>query len=308
MSILILGGSGYIGTALCAALQQGANLGEVIVLSRTPAQVDSPHAVIRHYPDDLYASVRAADVVINLAGVSVVDTPWSKAGKLAILNSRVEPALATVHALQACARARESAEGPRCYIQASGISFYGSCDDPSETIVHDESSPSGDGFLAHVCRSWEAPAVSLMERQERMGVRTAILRIGMVLGPKAAAERSMIRLARWHLAGGMAHNDQWQSAISIRDLCRLIIWIIATPRAGGIYNAVAPEPIRLRELYPPLRATYGWQLPLAPPKWLLRTALGDKAQLFTDSLRIVPQRALDAGFVFDDSRPGLSLS
>lgn len=305
MSILILGGSGYIGTALCAALHDTLpSIGEVTVLSRTPAQVDTPHAVVRHYPDDLLASIRAAEVVINLAGVSVVDTPWSKAGKLAILNSRVEPALATVHALQASAH--ESAGRPRCYIQASGISFYGSCDNPSEALVHDESSPSGDGFLAHVCRSWEAPAISLMERQERMAVRTAILRIGMVLGPKAAAERSMLRLARWHLAGGMAHNDQWQSAISIHDLCRLIVWIITTPDATGIYNAVAPEPIQLRELYPPLRAAYGPQLPLDPPAWLLRAALGDKAQLFTDSLRIVPRRALDAGFVFDDIRPGLS--
>lgn len=290
MVILLLGGSGYIGTALSAHFRAQGQ--QIIILSRSATSpltlpVAPSSEAIGRYPQDLHAATEAADAVINLTGVSVIATRWSKAGKLAILNSRVEPALAAVHALL-----RLGPDKPRSYVQASGISAY------------------SDGFLAHVCRSWEAPAEGLAERamHGRLPIRTAIVRIGMVLGPGSGAEQQLETMARRKLVGGLASNSRWQSPIAIGDLCRMFAWILATDTAEGVYNGVAPHPIRMAELYPPLRAAFGWQIPFDPPAALIKLAMGAKAELALTPLRIMPSRALAEGFTFAEPRPQLSFT
>lgn len=323
MRSLLIGGSGAIGTALSAHLRE---LGwPVLILSRSaPPLTEAPFVsgeatkdLRGRYPEDLDAAIAAADVIVNLAGQSVLTTPWTKAGKLAILNSRVEPALAAVTALlSAPANAT-----PKTYIQAAGISIYG-----SSAMLKDESAdlssphPS-EGFLGHVCRSWEAPALALTERAKELGLplRTAILRIGMVLGLSdslgsfgslgsgtsagVSADQQLSRMARLGLVYSLKSNQQWQSAITITDLCRLIAWLARTKSAKGIYNAVAPEPMRMAELYPALRKRYGWQLPISPPPALIKLGLGAKAELALSEFRLTPAKALAEGFTFTTARP-----
>lgn len=302
MNILILGGTGYIGRALAAAFSAAQH--QVTISTRsTPRESPGSKLRFRHYPTELTAAVADADTVINLTGVSVIATPWTKAGKLAIINSRVEPALAAVHALQ---NGCQQDHKPRTYIQASGISAYNASAD-----VQDESSPLGESFLAHVCKSWEAPALALKEQPTGLPIRVAIIRIGMVLGPPpgtapanpSAAEQQLAKMARLGLVGGLAHDDKWQSPIALSDLVRLIMWVNDTEAAEGVYNGVCPHPIRMAELYPPLRRKFGWQLPITPPEGLIRLAMGAKSELALSQLRIVPARALAAGFRFDHPRP-----
>lgn len=318
-SVLLIGGSGYIGTALSAHLR---GLGHrVIVLSRS-APVLGPEALASrleqcgqsglelrgHYPTDLSAAIAASTIIINLAGQSVLTTPWTKAGKLAILNSRVEPALAAATALLRAA----PYPTPKTYIQGAGISIYR----PSP-MLQNESGATGtmgcdrEGFLSHVCKSWEAPAEGLADRARELGLplRIAIVRIGMVLGQGAAAEQPLIRLARLGLAGGLKYNRQWQSAITITDLCRLFAWLTATTSAKGVYNGVAPTPLTLAEFYPPLRERFGWQLGL--PRVLLESTaafglkllLGEKAEMALSQFRLSPAKALAEGFTFLSPQP-----
>lgn len=318
MHILLLGGSGFIGTALCDQLKSSGH--SVTVLSRSAA-VDQGAApcsqqpplkladtsalapaadTIGHYPSQLGESVAKADAIINLAGQSILTTPWHKAGKLAILNSRVEPALAAVHALLACRDGK-----PRSYIQASGSSFYG-----DSTELKDEDAPEGEGFLAHVCSCWEAPAAALVERaaELQLPIRVATLRIGMVLGAKAQSSQLLAKAARLRLAGSLRHNPNWQSAIAISDLCRLLEWLATTESAEGIYNGVSPEPFRMAQLLAALEQRFGYQLPLPhPPLELIKKLAGflaiDKAAIITDQLRLVPKRALAGGFRFHHDQP-----
>lgn len=309
MRYALIGGSGGIGTALSAHLQAAG--GAVIVLSRStpprgdfsfpPKNPDEPALATEQwgcYPDDLNAAIEAADVIINLAGQSVLTTPWNKAGKLAIINSRVEPAIAAATALL-----RLSPSAPKTYLQASGISIYGSSpklkDENAASAGHDA------GFLSHVCRSWEAPAAALSQRAQHGGLplRIATVRIGMVLGPSAGAEQQLRRMARLKLAGSLEHNNQWQSAITMTDLCHLLTWLAETKTASGIYNGVAPEAITMAELYPPLRQRFGWQLPFTPPSRLVGLALGAKAELVQQQFRLLPGKALAEGFRFSCQRP-----
>lgn len=318
MYILLLGGTGFIGTALCDLLKSSGH--SVTVLSRSAAvdqdstprlQQNTPNLTdssslapaadkVGHYPSQLSESVVKADVIINLAGQSILTTPWDKAGKLAILNSRVEPALAAVHALLACRDGK-----PRSYIQASGSSFYG-----DSTELKDEDAAEGEGFLAHVCGCWEAPALALAERaaELRLPIRVATLRIGMVLGAKAQSSELLAKAARLRLAGSLRYNSSWQSAIAITDLCRLIEWLATNESCQGTYNGVSPEPFRMAQLLPALEQRFGYQPPLPhPPLGFVKKAaelLGiDKAAIITDQLRLTPKRALAEGFRFNHDQP-----
>jgi len=172
MQIVVTGGTGFIGRALCTALSQGGH--RVIVLSRRPAEAqrlfvggvtvaqwdDRDDRQWERYLDE-------ADAVVNLAGAPIVGARWSHQRKQVLLDSRVLTTRRLVSALSRCATK------PRTLVSASGIGYYGASDDR----LLDEQSARGHGFLADLCEEWEAEA----RRASEFGVRVVVLRTGMVL-------------------------------------------------------------------------------------------------------------------------------
>lgn len=172
---------------------------------------------------------------------------------------------------------------------ASAVGYYGWPAEPA-----DEEAPQGEGFLAEVCEAWEREA----RRAGEWGVRVACLRLGLVLGDGGALGLAA-PIFRWGLGGRIGSGQQWMSAIHVEDAARMALWICENSGLAGPFNAVMPEPFRnadfTRELARAVRRP-AW---LPAPAFALRLLLGGLSDLFLNNSRVVPRRALEAGFKFD---------
>lgn len=283
--IVVTGGTGFIGEKLCLELFRKGY--EVVVLSRSAKRAAEklplPFTFVEwNSRDPLPPSiVSGAEAVVHLAGESVAAHRWNKKIKEEILQSRVVSTRRLAEAIQA------APVKPRAFIGASGIGFYG---DRGDEILT-ESTKGGNDFLAEVCRQWEAA-------YEPAGVRTVILRTGMVLGHNGGALEKMLPAFRLGIAGKIGSGRQLVSWIHLEDLVRMYIHAIETPSTNGLWNATSPEPITnagfTRELGRALRRPAF----LAAPMPLLRLALGEMAGALFASQRALPTAPQSQGFVF----------
>ena len=177
MKIVITGGTGFIGRALCHALSEGHR---IIILTRNAVTVSrllEPNLTAVEWngrdQGPWKKALEGADAVINLAGAPIADARWTDARKRLITDSRVLTTRLLVDALS-----RRSSR-PATFISASGIGFYGVSDDRRL----DEGAARGQGFLADLCLAWEAEAF----RAAELGSRVVVLRTGMVLEQEGGA-------------------------------------------------------------------------------------------------------------------------
>ncbi|MGA0064710.1 MAG: TIGR01777 family oxidoreductase [Ilumatobacteraceae bacterium] len=280
MKILVSGASGLIGTELVGRLVRGGH--EVMRLVRREARSGE----VRWNPgvEDLASSVvDGIDAVINLSGAGIGDRRWTPAYKEEILRSRV----VTTGSL-ACAIAGATRK-PSVFLSGSAIGVYGARDD--ETL--DENSSHGEGFLADVCEKWEAAAAGA-------GVRTVLLRTGIVLSPRGGALKKQLPLFKLGLGGRFGSGSQWQSWISIDDEVRAIEYLLTAPVTGAV-NLTAPTPVTnaefTRTLAKVVKRPALLPIPSFGPKLLLGAELAD-ALLFTGQ-RVVPTALTHSGFRFE---------
>jgi uncharacterized protein (TIGR01777 family) len=296
MRLLITGGTGFIGGALCQRLRTHGH--QLVVLSRSAAR-QPPREGVTFLPWDSGEWPRAAEGcegVVNLAGESIVAKRWTPQQKQRIRDSRVETTRRLVDALAALPRK------PAVLISASAVGYYGARDDERLT----EADPAGTGFLADTCRDWEAEA----QRAQRLGVRVVRLRIGLVLAAGGGALSKMVPPFRAFLGGPLGSGRQWVSWIHREDVIGLIEWALQRSDAAGAVNATAPEPVTMGEFCRCLARV------LRRPSWapvpavVLRALLGDMADVLLTGQRVVPAAALRAGyaFQFSDLLPALQAS
>lgn len=280
MRIIVSGASGLIGSALVPHLESRGH--EVVRLVRRSAgngesRWDPARGVI---DADV---VGTADAVVHLSGAGIGDKRWSNSYKREILDSRVKSTklLASVIA--------GAAKRPAVFLSGSAIGFYGARGD--ETL--DESSSAGSGFLADVCKEWEAAAAGA-------GTRTVFLRTGIVLSPEGGALKKQLPLFRLGLGGRFGRGNQWQSWISIDDEVRAIDHLL-TSNVTGPVNLTAPAPVTntefARVLGNVLHRPAILPVPSIGPKLLLGGELAD-ALLFTGQ-RVLPHALSHAGFQFE---------
>jgi len=292
MRVAITGATGFIGRRLVDRLL--ADRHEVVALTRDPtrARATLPRAAraVRWDPSagtvDATA-LRDLDAVVHLAGESVAGGRWTAARKAAIRDSRVLGTDALVRALTAApAGAR-----PRALVAASAIGIYGDRGD----VELDERAPPGDDFLAEVCSAWEAAARGAAD----LGVRVAIVRIGIVLGRDGGALGRMLPLFRLGLGGRLGSGRQWMSWIHVDDLVALFVSALADDAVTGVLNGVAPRPVTNAEFTRRLAAALARPAILPAPAFALRLALGEMATLLLASQRVVANSALARGFRFE---------
>lgn len=284
-TILIAGGSGLIGGHLSRMLRQEGH--EVLHLSRR-ARPDAAFTTYKWNLNESYIddeAILSADYVINLAGAGIADSPWTKARKQLIIDSRVGSARLLLSAFE------RLQHHPKAYISSSAVGYYGNRGD--EWLQ--ESAPPGEGFLSESCIAWEAATGKFA----RLGIRTAGLRTGIVLSTKGGAlEKMLLPFHAW-IGAYFGDGSQWYSWIHIDDICRLYIEAVENESMQGFYNGVAPNPVTNKELTKGIKEALGKSALVAPvPAFALRMAMGEMADTILDSTRVSSEKTEKAGFEF----------
>lgn len=282
MKIVISGASGLIGTQLVAKLSNSGH--EVIRLVRRSPKSGEIQWNPKSGSLDA-AALEGADAVIHLSGAGIGDKRWSDAYRKEILDSRT-----TTTALLATTIASLSRK-PSVFLSGSAIGIYGARNDEQLTEV----STHGTGFLADVCKQWEAAAKPAVDA----GVRTVYLRTGIVLTPKGGALKKLLPLFRLGLGGKFGNGKQWQSWISIDDEIGAIEHLL-TANVSGAVNLTAPNPVTNAEftkvLASILKRPAIVPVPTFAPKIVLGGELAD-ALLFTGQ-RVIPAALNASGYSF----------
>ncbi len=284
MRVLLTGGTGFIGDPVARALRGAGH--DVTIVSRQPGYV--PAKAIAW--DGVRAAMAETDAVVNLAGAPIADGRWTAARKAAITSSRVEGTRAIVDAIAG------SPKHPQVLVSASAIGFYG----PRGDEELDETAASGVGFLASVCRQWEAAAW----RAKDFDVRVVALRIGVVLGPGGGALGRMVIPFRACLGGRLGSGKQWMSWIHRDDVVGLVLAALGDARYTGAVNATAPAPVRNRDFTTALAHAVHRPAIFPVPGIALRLALGEMAEMLLTGQRVVPKAATAAGYAW--KHPGLA--
>ena len=284
MKILISGGSGLIGTATSAALQgNGHSVVRLVRPGKGAKAGDVQWDPMRATVD--VAGLEGVDVVIHLSGAGIADGRWTEARKQILRSSRIDTTRVLVDSLS---RLKQK---PRVLIVASAIGYYGSRGDEILT----ESSAIGTDFLALLCRDWEAEA----SRAAAMGIRTVMLRFGVVLSGKGGALPKMLTPFKLGVGGRLGDGQQWMSWIAIEDVVGIIRHAIANEQVSGPVNVVAPNPVRNAEFTRLLAAMLHRPAIFPAPAFVLRLAMGEMADaVLLSSDRVKPERMLEAGYKF----------
>lgn len=292
MRVAVTGATGFVGSRLVEKLQ--AENHQVLVLTRDPdrARRAFPTAAFPNVEIQAYSPLESSewqqklsgcDGVVNLAGAPIAESRWTPERKQEILDSRK---IGTEKIVEAIAQANPK---PAVLVNASAIGYYG----VSETKTFEETSPPGDDFLAQVCQSWESEATKVKES----GVRLVILRNGIVLGMGGALAK-MLTPFRMFAGGPLGSGRQWFSWIHREDLVNLILRALTQPDMAGVFNATAPNPVRMSEFCQALGEILHRPSWLPVPNFALEMLLGDAAQVVLEGQQVLPKRTQACGFEY----------
>jgi uncharacterized protein (TIGR01777 family) len=292
MRIIIAGGTGLIGRALCNSLAGDGHA--LIVLTRDP---ERPGPDGRPLPTEVQSVrwdarstegwgqlVDGADALVNLAGEGLSEGRWTVERKQHIYVSRINAGKAVVDAITA------ATHKPKVLVQASAVGYYGGRGDE---VVTEASSPGSD-FLAQVCFDWEASTAAA----ERLGVRRPVIRTGLVLSKEGGAWPKIALPFRLFAGGAMGGGRQYWPWIHIEDEVRAIRFLIEHSDAHGPFNLTAPEPLTSKKFAKTLGSVMGRPSFVAAPAPALKLALGEMSTILLEGQRAVPKRLLDMGFTF----------
>lgn len=278
--IIIAGGTGLVGTHLTQALRKSG--AEVQVLSR---KAHSPGTCAWEALPEL---LEGSHAIINLAGAGIADERWNPARKEVLRQSRLVPTERILKALAFCTAC------PSVLVNASAVGIYGY----QRAELLDESQPPGEGFLAELCRDWEAAA----DRAGDLGLRVVKLRLGVVLARDGGALPRIAQPVRLFAGTILGSGRQGFSWIHIEDLVRLIQETLRNPAFEGTFNATAPLPctngaftrMLAQRLHRPI-----WPVPPLFTRAALKLLVGEMAEpMLLGGVLARPRKALELGFTF----------
>ena len=285
MKIAIAGGSGFVGNALTTFyLNQGH---DVYILTRNNRKkVHHPNLSYVQWltpsckPED---SLENLDVFVNLAGESINSGRWNDERKRQIRESRIK-ASREVFAILSKLKAK-----PPLLINASAIGFYGTSLD---NTFNEQTFQSGTDFLAETVHDWEQEAVKV----EKLGMRVALLRFGIILGNDGALSR-MVLPYRFFIGGTIGTGKQWLSWIHIDDVIRTVDFV-ATHEMDGPINVSSPNPKKMKEFGQTISTVLKRPHWLPVPQSILKLVLGEMSILVLDGQKVLPSKLLESGFTF----------
>jgi uncharacterized protein (TIGR01777 family) len=296
MKVLVSGGTGFIGRALMRRLR--ARKDSVRVITRDPVKAafelgqDVDCVSLAADPKTLLGG---AEAVVSLLGEPIFGRRWTAAQKKRIRESRVDGTQRLVAAMRAVAPEAR----PKVFVSGSAIGYYG----PRGDQELFEDAPSGDDFLAEVCREWEKAALEAAD----LGIRVVIVRTGIVLGPGGGALAQMLPIFRLGGGGPIGSGSQFMSWIHLDDMASLIVHAIVTPSLTGPVNGTAPNPVTNKAFGKALGKVLHRPAFVPTPRLALRVIFGESADILATGQRVVPRKAVASGFTFafPDLEPAL---
>jgi hypothetical protein len=280
MRILITGGTGFIGQALCPRLAAAGH--EVVILTRqsTPRMPQGAATAVMRL-DDLAAE--PFDAVINLAGAPT-DSRWTKKRKQLLIDSRVGSTARLIEWM------RRAPRPPATLISASAVGYYG---EQGERLIT-EDTPPAPGFTHKLCAAWEREA----GEASALGVRVCVIRIGVVLDREGGALAKMLPAFRLGAGGRLGTGRQYFPWIHREDMAAICQWLLENPQAHGAYNASAPNPVTNADFTRALGKALSRPTLLPMPETALKLLFGEMSALLLMSDRMLPKRLLEEGFQF----------
>lgn len=288
MIVSVTGATGFVGRRLVQRLQADNHSVRILTRSKSKAALIFP---VKDFPGIMIAEeaewkdcIQGSYGVVNLAGLPI-STRWSAEIKKEIKQSRLRVTSKVVDLVN------NSPEGvrPAVLVSATAVGYYGT----SETQVFDESSPSGNDYLAEVCREWEGAALNVNK-----DVKLALIRIGVVLGKDGGALAKMIPIFMMFAGGPLGSGKQWFSWIHLDDIVNLIYEALSNPSYKGVINGTAPNPVRLAEMCEHMGNVLGRPSWLPVPDFALKAVLGEGATVVLEGQRVIPAKAKELGFPF----------
>ena len=282
MKILVTGASGLIGSALVPFLTTGGH--DVVRLSRGR----TGGGTVSWNPDAGTidrAGLEGLDAVVHLAGENISTGRWTAEKKARIRDSRVAGTRLLSETLASLSRP------PKVMVAASAIGFYGH---RGRDVVDEDSAP-GAGFLADVCKEWEAATAPAAAA----GIRVVTMRFGVILSGSGGALASMLTPFKLGAGGPIGGGEQYMSWIAIDDAADAVLFALTTPSLSGPVNAVAPNPVPNAEFARTLGAVLSRPAILPMPAFAVRLLFGEMGdELLLSSTRVEPHRLQTAGFSF----------
>lgn len=285
-AVLITGGTGLIGRRLSEVLTEKGY--EVMLLSRSGAS-SFTYSTYRWSPEHqeiAYDAISRADYVVHLGAENIGAKRWTESRKRKIMSSRVKSGQLLAKSI------KKNDKKIKAYISASAIGYYGAV--TGEKIFREED-PPGDDFLGTTCQAWEKPARTISDQ----GIRTVILRIGVVLAKETGALPRLVRPIKYGLGAALGSGQQYIPWIHLDDLVGILVKSIEDEEMDGVYNAVSPEPVN-NEVFTQVAARV-LKRPLVMPKipaFMLRMYLGEMADVVLEGSRVSSDKISAAGYRF----------
>jgi uncharacterized protein (TIGR01777 family) len=289
MQVVVAGGSGFIGRALCRELLQAGHTVTVLTRRASNAQSSLPQeARVAEWspgqPEPLVPLLSHTEAVVNLSGESVAARRWTPEFKQRLVDSRVQSTRTLVQALE------RADPRPTVLVNASAVGIYG--DRGEEELT--ENSPPSSGFLAELAVRWEQAA----EEATGLGVRVVKLRIGIVLGEGGGALEKMVLPFRLFVGGPFGSGRQWFPWVHLDDVTGLVLHALQHETLTGAVNVVSPGIVRLGEFCKALGRVMHRPSWLPVPGFALRLVAGELGETLLWSQRVLPQVALQTGYAF----------
>lgn len=289
MRVAISGSHGFIGTALSDSLK-GAGHEVHSIVRHTPLPGEIGIDLARHLLDCSQIEgqhIGTMDMVFHLAGEPLTPSRWDAKKREAIRASRIGSTDLIARAIAAAPSA------PRVLVTMSAVGYYGNRGDEVLT----EKSTAGDGFLAQVCRAWEAATAPA----KAIGVRVVHARTGVVIGRNGGILKTMAPLFRLGLGAQLGDGSQWISPIALSDEIRALIFLAMNDEIQGACNLTSPIPVTNAKFTKALGHVLHRPTLMRVPSTAIRLALGGRTaeSLAIGSQRVVPVRLQEAGFDFE---------
>ncbi len=286
MNIVIAGGTGLIGSKIVEHFSKDKH--HIYILTRNSTNKNNTDTITYvnwlNDGDEPEKKLENIDVVINLAGESI-NSRWTNEQKKRILTSRLD---ATKNCLTLMEKLTQK---PKVYLNASAVGFYGTS--LSTTFTEDDHDVGTD-FLATVVEAWEREAIEA----EALGIRTVLLRFGVVLASDGGALSKMMMPYKLFAGGTVGSGKQWLSWIHIDDVVSMVEFAVNNEKVSGALNVTGPNPKQMKQFGSVLGGVLGRPHWLPAPSFALKILLGEMSLLVLEGQKVLPKKAIDHGFQF----------